>query len=549
MALSPDGRFVVYSAAPVKPELGLKPQLYMRSLDQLEAKPIAGTEGGAFPFISPDGNWVGFHADGKLMKVSITGGTPVTLCGVPKFFGASWGKNDRIVFSLNHNVGLSLVSAEGGKPENLTTPNAGRNEYSHRLPSWLPEDRGVLFTIVRQMHDMQPKTAVLARDSKEWRIILEDAADARYLPNGYLAFARRGVLMAVRFDLERLEVIGQPVPVVPDVMQSLNVSWSGSHTAAAQYSFSDSGGLIYAPGGIVANPENSLVWVDQKGHARDILTERKDFFAPRLSPDGRQVVYQTLGEQKCIWICDLNRGTSTRLTTEGVASLPIWTPDGNYITFGWTASGARNLFEQPSDGRGPMMRLIAAAYDQFPSSWSSNGEMLAVAEEKEDDRDILFYRPKDGKSVPFIKTRFKERQPDFSPNGRWLAYSSDESGRDEVYVCPVDGPSARIQISTAGGTEPLWARDGKRLFYRRGGEVWAVDIRREPVFSPGRPQMLFDNPQYSGALSGRGYDISLDGRLFLMVKFAPAIPNPITEIILVQNWLDELKRLVRTGKR
>jgi serine/threonine-protein kinase len=232
-----------------------------------------------------------------------------------------------------------------------------------------------------------------------------------------------------------------------------------------------------------------------------------------------------------------------------VASLPIWTPDGKHITFGWTASGARNLFEQPPDGSGPMKQLIAATYDQFPCSWSLNGEILAVAEEREDDRDILFYRPKDRKSIPIIKTRFKERQPDFSPNGRWLAYSSDESGRNEVYVWPVDSSAARIPISTAGGTEPLWARDGKRLFYRRGGEVWAVDIGWEPVFSPGKPQMLFDNPQYSGALSSRGYDISLDGRQFLMVKGYPVTSTPVTELILVQNWLDELNHLVRTGKR
>jgi serine/threonine protein kinase/Tol biopolymer transport system component len=549
MALSPDGRSVIYCAMPANTESGAGSQLYLRSLDRLEARPIAGTEGGAFPFISPDGNWVGFYADGKLMKVPIAGGMPVPLCAIPNFFGASWGKNDRIVLSSNHNVGLSVVSAEGGNLQTLTAPNAGNNEYSHRLPSWLPDDRGVLFTIVRQMHDMQPKTAVLAQNSREWRVILEDAADARYAPGGYLVFARRGALMAVRFDLEKLDVIGQPAPVVPDVMQSLNVGFSMQHTAASQYCFSDTGSLIYAPGGIVKDPVCSLVWVDQEGRSRDILPEKKAFFDPRLSPDGGQIVYQTLGEQKCIWTFDLSRRIPKRLTTEGVASLPIWAPDGNHVIFGWTASGARNLYEQAVDGSEPMKRMVTAAYDQFPGSWSPDGETLALVEEKEDDADILFYRPKDRKTVPFLNTRFKERQPDFSPKGRWLAYaSSDESGSFDVYLSPVDNPAVKIPVSNAGGTEPLWSRDGRKLYYRRNGEVWVVDVRWEPNLLLGRPQRLFDNPYYLHAVNIRGYDISMDGREFLMVQGAPPIPDPATEIILVQNWLDKLKRLFHDKK-
>jgi serine/threonine-protein kinase len=544
MALSSDGRFVVYSAIPTSRGPGSKSQLYLRTLDQLEARPIAGTEGGECPFLSPDGRWVGFYVDAKLMKAPIAGGTPVILCEMPKFFGASWSEDDRIVFSPNHNVGLSSISAEGGKPAQLTAPEAGRDEYSHRLPSWLPDGRGILFTIVRQMHDMQPRIAVLPRNSREWRVILENAADARYVPDGHLVFARRGVLMAVRFDLEKLEVTGQPAPVLSDVMQALNVEYSMQHTAAAQYCFSRAGGLIYVPGGILADSSNSIVWVDQKGGAREILAEKKPYFAPRLSPDGRQIVYQTLGEEKCVWIYDLERGISTRLTTEGVAALPIWTPDQKQITFGWTASGERNLFEQLADGSGPMKRLTTARYDQFPGSWTSNDELLALVESTEDDHNILFYRPKDRKIVPFLNTRFKERQPDFSPNGSWLAYTSDESGRDEIHVRPVGHSGGRVQISTAGGTEPLWARDGKRLFYRRGDQIWAVDIRWEPAFSPAKPQLLFEGPHYSWAVNIRGYDISLDGQRFLMVKEASLDPHPVTEIILVQNWFAELKRMV-----
>jgi serine/threonine-protein kinase len=190
-----------------------------------------------------------------------------------------------------------------------------------------------------------------------------------------------------------------------------------------------------------------------------------------------------------------------------------------------------------------MKRLATSQYDQFPGSWTSNGELLAFVESTEDDHNILFYRPKDHKIVPFLNTRFKEKQPDFSPNRSWLAYTSDESGRDEIHVRPVDRPGGRIQISTGGGTEPLWARDGKRLFYRRGDQIWAVDIRWEPAFSPAKPQLLFEGPNYSWAVNIRGYDISLDGQRFLMVKEASPDLHPVTEIILVQNWFEELKRM------
>jgi len=546
IAISPDGRFLVYSAATFNQGSDNTPRLYLRPLDQLDAKPIAGTDGGTCPFLSPDGTWVGFHAGGKLMKVPTAGGTPTVLGEMPKFFGAAWGTDNLIVFAPNHNVGLSRISADGGTPEILTAPDPGRGEYSHRLPSWLPNGRGVVFTVVRQMHDMQPKTAVMARGSRQWRVILEDAADARYAPSGHLIFARRGALMAVRFDLETLNVVGQPAPVVPDVMQSLNVDNSEQHTAAAQYAFSGSGGLIYGTGGIVPDKEDALVFVDENGNAREILRERRPFFAPRLSPDGRQLVYQTLGEQKCIWVCDLERGIPSRLTTEGAASMPVWTPDGKRVTFGWAAVGARNLFEQPADGSEPMRPLARGAYDQFPSSWRRDGSVLAVVESTEDGNDILFYRPGEAKAVPFLATRFRERQPDFSPDGQWLAYTSDESGRDEIYVRPVAGPGGKTPISTSGGTEPLWARDGRRLFYRGDGYVWAVDIRWEPALSAGKPRRLFADAQYAWGVNVRSYDIALDGRRFLMVKQTPDVPRPITAIVLVQHWLEELQR---TGPR
>jgi serine/threonine-protein kinase len=301
-------------------------------MGQAEAKPIPGTEGGINPFLSPDNHWVGFWADGKLKKIPVEGGAATALCDAPLIFGANWGRDNSIIFADGAAVGLSMVSAEGGKPETLTRPDPKREEYGHRLPSWLPNGKAVLFTVMRQMIDSQPWLALLRLDTHEWHVLLQDAADARYIPTGCLVFLRQGTLMGVRFDLGRLEVIGQPVALVENVMQAFAAN-SSYNTGAGQFDISETGLLIYVAGGILPDSRNSLVWLDQTGKEQPVTSLQFPLYAPRLSPDGRRIAYVTYGREWQVWVYDMNTGTNSRLTGEGWADFPIWTPDGKRLVF------------------------------------------------------------------------------------------------------------------------------------------------------------------------------------------------------------------------
>ncbi len=509
VVISKDGRFIVYSAITENPESQAKAQLCLRGTDQSEAKPIAGTEGGINPFLSPDDRWVGFWADGKLMKVSIDGGVPVTLCNAGWIFGASWALDNSIIFAKDRGSGLFRVSAEGGDAESLTTPDETKEEIS-----------------------------------------LEDAADARYIPTGHLVFLRQGTLMVVPFDLGRREVMGQPVPVIANVMQALNVNFASDNTAAGQFSISDSGWLVYAEGGIFPDGQDSLAWVDPKGKAEAIASFKAPFFAPRLSPDGQRIAYTTLGREDRLWVYDLNRGTASQLTGEGKAIFVNWTPDGKRLVFGWRKGGWPNLYWQPADGSATMGRLTTSDFWQDAGSWSPDGATLAFVESQTGSGGTIFLLDLRSRRItPFLNSRAWEGYPEFSPDGRWMAYVSDESGRPEVYVRPFPGPGGKWLISREGGREPLWARNGKQLFYRSTDEIWAVDVRADGGFSAGKPRLLFKAPGWVSGMPIRTWDLSLDSQRFLMVKSDEANPTPVTEMVLVMNWFQDLQRLAPTGKK
>ena len=553
VAMSKDGRFIVYSAIADNPEPNAKAQLYLRRTDQSQAKPIAGTQGGINPFLSPDDRWVGFWADGKLMKVSIDGGVPVALCNAEPSFGASWALDNSIIFAYLAGSGLFRVSAEGGDPESLTTPDKTKEEYSHRLPHCLPDGKSVLFTIMRDPLDLQPRIALLDLETRKWRVLMEDAADARYAPMGDLVFLRQGTLMVAPFDLGRHKVTGQPVPAISNVMQALNVGNIGFNTAAGQFSLSDSGWLIYAEGGILPDSQNSLAWIDHKGGTQPITSFKAPLFAPRLSVDGRRIAYTTAGGESGVWVYDLNRGTASRLTGEGKAIFVTWTPDGKRLAFGWLKTGLFNLYWQPADGSSAMERLTTSDYVQYPGSWSPDGATLAFVEAHDTgwDRDILLLDSRSRRITPFLNSRAFEGYPEFSPDGRWITYVSEESGRREVYVRPFPRPGSKWVISQNGGQEPLWARNGKQLFYRStdGRQMWVADVRVDGSFSVGKPRLLFNVPGLRAGTPIRSWDLSPDGQRFLMVKNEEATPTPVTEMVLIMNWFEDVKRLSPTGKK
>ena len=549
MAMASDGSFVVYSAIAENPGPQAKPQIYLRRMDRMDAVPVAGTEGGISPFLSPDDRWIGFWEGGKLKKILVGGGVPAALCDVGRPFGVNWGPDDDIVFSSRWDLGLSRISGQGGNVEVLTVPDKTRKEYGHRLPRWLPNGRNVLFTIVGHGHVLQPRLALLDLGTRTWRVVIEDAADGLYLRTGHLVFMREGMLMAVAFDLDRLEVRGQPVPVVANVMHVLHIATRADNTGAGQYCVSNSGSLAYVPGEVVSAFDNMLFRVDQTGIVRSAADIKAPLSLPRFSPDGRRIAYDTEGREERVWVYDIDRGTASRLTEIGSAGC-VWTPDGRRLAFSSPISGQENLYWQATDGSSAAERLTTSDYWQIPGAFAPDGSTLAFVEEPpETGYDILILDMKSRRVTPFLKSKALEGWPEYSPDGRWLAYASDETGRMEVWVRPFPGPGGRWQISKEGGREPIWSKDGRQLFYREAGRVWAADVRTDDGFSAGKPRLLFEKTGFSRANAVRYWDLYPDGRGFLMVKKEEIEPRPVTEMILVQNWFEELKRLVPTGKK
>jgi len=444
-----------------------------------------------------------------------------------------------------------MVSADGGNPELLTTPDKSKGEFSHRLPHWLPDGKGVLFTILRDWFDQHPLVAVLDLKTKTWRVLLEEAADARYVPTGHLVFLRDGTLMVVPFNLARRELTGQPVPAVPHVIQALNTA--AANTASGQFSISNSGWLVYAPGGTLPDRQDSLVWVDKRRNATSVTSFQAPFFAPRLSPDGRKIAYITAGREIHVWIYDLDRRVATQLTAEGKADQAQWTPNGKRLVFkSWGPGKESNIFEQAADGSSPMQRLTTSDNHQVPASFSPDGTTLAFVELNPlTGWHTTLLDMQTRKVTPLLNSKANQMYPEFSPDGHWMAYTSDESGRMEVYVRPFPGLGGKWQLSAEGGWSPLWSRDGKHLFYvgPEDDEYWVTDVHTDGSFSVSKPRLLFKTKDCSCAGPTRGWDISLDGQRFLMVKRGERKPQPVTELILVQNWFEELKRLAPTGKK
>ena len=355
--------------------------------------------------------------------------------------------------------------------------------------------------------------------------------------------------MAVPFDLEKLQLTGRSVPTIFNVVQALNIPYTLHGSAAGQFSVSDSGCLVYASGGIMPDWQNSLVWMDQKGTGQPVASFEAPFYASRLSPDGQRVACTAMGRKFQVRVFDLNRGTADLLTDEGNTVFVTWTPDGKRVVFNWRSDGQFNLYWQPADGSQPMERLTTSGYRQDPGSFSPDGATLAFLEFRpETGEDILLLDLRNRRVMPFLNSRANEIQPEFSPDGRWMAYVSDESGRDDVYVRPYPGPGGKWLISQEGGTEPVWARNGKQLFYRRQNQVWKVDVRTDTSFTAGKPRLLFEALRFAWGWPSRSWDISPDGQRFLMVKQEERKPQPVTEMILVLNWFEDLRRLCPTGK-
>jgi serine/threonine-protein kinase len=539
IAVSPDGRQFVYSTPA---------GLYLRSMEEMDAKLLPGTPGNRQrPFFSPDGKWIGFFssADNKLKKIATSGGASVTLADANPTGYFDWSEDDTIVYG-QMGKGILRVSANGGTPEQIIKP--AENETYLISPQILPDGKSLLFTHV--ITTTQFKIMVQSLKSGERKELFEGDT-TRYLPTGHIVYGLGNNLFAVRFDINALKMIGGPVPVVESVLRTL----------VPQYAISDSGTLVYVPGTETGSApfQRTLVWVDRNGKEEPLAAPLNAYFNPRLSTDGTKVALRVAAAavgNSDIWIWDLVHKTLTRLTFEGINATPLWTPDGKRIAFFSSREGKSSIYWKSADGAGKdeLLGSVPGGKPSFPASWSDNGKTLVLAEFKDMRFDIgMLSMERDHTWKSLLSEKYHEAQPQISPDGRWMVYTSNESGQNQIYVRPFpDVNSGRWQISTNGGDSPLWSKNGKELFYRNGDAVMAVPVKTVPTFSLETPRTLFRGTYVSNVFMAGNWDfvtwdVSPDGKRFLMMKEAGSTASGgggSRKISIVLNWTEELKQRV-----
>jgi Tol biopolymer transport system component len=526
LALTPGGRHIAYVA-----DGGRVPQLYIRSLDAFDPRPIAGTDGAQFPFFSPDGEWVAFFAERKLKRVAVRGGSPITVCDVPEVgHGATWAPDGTIFFDPG-NTGLIQVAAGGGTPQKVTSKNEEIDSGNVSWPQILPNGRGLLATLGLP-GGADSVIAVLSFDSREWRR-LGPGSQAQYLPSGHLLYhaaaVREGELHAVAFDQEALAVHGTPVSVIDTVFRAQS-------SGAAYFAAAQNGTLIFAPGGYA----RTLVRVDRNGRRTSLTDDRRGFRHPEISPNGRQVAVTIDPRPSQVWVYDLERRSGIPLSTIGHNLGPLWSPDGRRVTY----SSDLDLFARAADASDSAERLLGREGAQYPTSWSSDGKVLLFDDGSAatPNRSDIWMLTREGARA-LIATPHEERAARLSPDGQWVAYHSDESGRFEVYVRPFpnvnDGKTA---VSTAGGRRPVWSQDKDRreLFYAAGSSIMRATVTvRGAAFSAGAPELLFSGPF---DLTTTDFSVSPDGNHFFLIESDPnARP---TQVQVIFNWSEELSGAV-----
>ena len=544
VALSPDGKQLAYVV-----RRGDTSHLYLRSFKEFKAQMIPGTEDARMPFFSPDGNWIGFCAGGKLKKVSLLGGAPRTICEVQRAREGCWLEDNTIVYADEQKYGLWQVPANGGEPKRLTTPLKflkEEQEHSHLYPHILPGGKGVLFTIVSPG---QNRIAAFSLETHRSKPLIDRGTYAHFVPPGHIVYYLEGDLIAAPFDLKAMEVTGPEVPVVEGVV---SFGWGGAH-----FSVSRSGSLVYIPGSAAIETNKKLVRVDRTGKVEALPFPLGDYQSPRIAPDGERLLIVEYEPEPYLWVCELARGAKRRFTDDrGQTYWGIWSPDGKQIVFNSSLGGGgfMDLYSKPADGSASEKHLTEGTNQLhlLPKSWADDGKTLVITQAVDPntgfDIAMLPYEAA-GKPQPLINTHFNEFHPTISPSGRWLAYSSDESGRAEVYIKPYPGPGGAIPVTTEGGREPVWDPSEKELYYRddNGYKLFTVSVITEPVVQVGSPVLLFEGSFMGNSwFWGRNYDVSPKGDFFILIEEGEM--QPATQINVVLNWSEELKRLAPPGE-
>jgi len=533
--ISPDGTRIVYLS---------KNRLFTRRLDQPNATELAGTQGASAPFFSPDGLWVAFSAQGKLQKISVEGGPAITVCDASAGMGGSWGEDGDIIFNTFSR--LSRVSSAGGSPTTLTDVLSG--EFTHRWPQILPGGKAILFTVEKEStgFDTADIEAMSLADHRR-KTLIHGGTFGRYLPSGHLVYVNRGTLFAVPFDADRLEVHGTPAPVLDQV--SYNVTYG-----SAQLDFSQTGTLIYRSGGATGGVLVTVAWLDGAGRVQPLLTKPGAYVSPSVSPDGQRLaVGVSEGSNSDIWVYDWQRDRMTRLTFTGKGGRPLWSPDSRYIAFNSRGEGMAVI---RSDGSGKPQPLTQSKNNQLPWSFTPDGSRLAFFEGSSGGISLWTVPvasdsagPHAGKPEVFLHSTANEWQGSFSPDGRWMAYTSNESGTGEIYVRAFPDKGGKWQISSGGGEYPTWSRTGRELFFETLDNhimVAAYGVKGDS-FEADKPR-LWSEKQLGGSLLN--YDLAPDGKRIaaVMPVETAETQEPRSQVTFLMNFFDELRRKVPAGK-
>jgi serine/threonine-protein kinase len=537
-ALSPDGERIVYVGA--RGSVGS--QLFLRGLDQPDPVPLPRTEGASAPFFSPDGQSVAFFAQGKLRKIAIGGSSPMDLTDCPGGSrGGWWGTDGKIVFAWLGS-GILEVSENGGAARSLTTIDP-QSPTIDRWPQSLPGGKAVLFT-GGSYPDSRIEAVLQPRGER--RVLVPGGNRGRFVPStagstrGHLVYEQDATLFAAPFDAGSLTITGKTAKVLEGLQNNVTTShW-------AHFEPSQGGVLVYLPAS-ARDAERRLVWVDRQGDPTVLAADRAGFENAKLSPDGgRLAVNIVQGGMSSVWVYDLTRGSRIRLTSEGTNHQIIWSPDGKQIIYGHGGRGPVSLFRRMADGTGTDERLnTSPGVVDLPTSWSPDGRFVAFTESGPSGTHVRIL-PMEGERKPYylFQTRDNQGQASFSPDGHWLAYSSDETGRNEVYVQPfVDNTPAsgkRFPISAGSGEWPLWSHDGRELFYREGDRMMVADVSLHPTFSASAPRFLFDKHFLIGPVNTSTYDVSGDGKRFVMIE-TDELAQPL-QLNVILNWTADLRR-------
>ena len=535
--ISPDGRRLVFSLQ----DAAGKVMLWVRPIDSLAAQPLPGTDDPTLPFWSPDSRFVGFFASGKLKKIDVTGGPPLTLCDAPVARGGAWTRDDVIVFAPTNSGPLYRVSAAGGEPTAVTKLQSG--QAFHRSPSFLPDGRHFVF----RAQGASAGIFVGSLDSEETKSLQSADTQGVYAPPGYLLFVRQGTLLAQSFDASKLQLAGEPFPIAERVVDD-----TGNGLGA--FSVSDNGVLTYRTGG-TNSADVQMNWFDRQGKQIEPVATLAAYQGVELSPDGARVAaHRHDGEGGDIWLLERTRGITSRFTFDASQdnSSPVWSPDGSRIVFSSLRGGSQGLYQKLSNGAGNEELLLRSSV-VVPTSWSPDGRFIVYWLGEQQTRGDLWVLPLTGdrKPFPFVQTPFAEAGGQISPDGRWIAYHSDETGRNEVYVRPFPSGAGKWQISTDGGRWPRWRRDGKELFYMWSTfplKLFAVDVKANgATLEASVTKALFETGVALLAHSGGlylPYAVSPDGQRFLIPRQPSggaddAASVPITVVV---NWMAALKK-------